>query len=463
MDLNGTSAIVTGGASGLGLATSRLLAERGVRVVVADLQEDKGVPLAKEIGGLFVQTDVTNPGQVIAAVDAAVEMAPLKSLVNCAGIGWATRTIGRDGDYASAHDLDLYRRVIEINLIGTFNCVRLAATKMSLNEPDVDGARGAIVNTASVAAEDGQIGQAAYSSSKGGVVGMTLPVARDLAVVGIRVNTILPGLIDTPIYGEGEGARRSRASWARTCCSRTAWATRPSSRRWRSSCCPTRTSTPSRSASTPASGCSPNSSHACATVRSSRGGTVMIDPELAAIVDVLPKMDLADPVAARQAFEAMLAGITFDIPGIETLDIEDRMVPGHEDDPDVSVRVYRPKGVAAGTVAAPGIVMIHGGGFVIGSVEVEHAGAAQSWRSAPARSWSRSTTAWPPSTPTRPACTTAMPRSRYLHDEADALGVDPGSGGAGRDERRGRAGGGHRPAGPRPGRPGVVLPAAAHP
>ena len=206
MDLNGTSAIVTGGASGLGLATSRLLAERGVRVVVADLQADKGVPLAKEIGGLFVQTDVTNPEQVIAAVDAAVEMAPLKSLVNCAGIGWATRTIGRDGEYSSAHDLDLYRRVIEINLIGTFNCVRLAATKMSLNEPDVDGARGAIVNTASVAAEDGQIGQAAYSSSKGGVVGMTLPVARDLSVVGIRVNTILPGLIDTPIYGEGEGA-----------------------------------------------------------------------------------------------------------------------------------------------------------------------------------------------------------------------------------------------------------------
>ena len=193
MDLNGTSAIVTGGASGLGLATSRLLAERGVRVVVADVQEDKGVPLAKEIGGLFVQTDVTNAEQVITAVDAAVEMAPLKSLVNCAGIGWATRTIGRDGDYASAHDLDLYRRVIEINLIGSFNCIRLAATKMSLNEPDEDGARGAIVNTSSVAAEDGQIGQAAYSSSKGGVVGMTLPVARDLAVVGIRVNTILPG------------------------------------------------------------------------------------------------------------------------------------------------------------------------------------------------------------------------------------------------------------------------------
>ena len=206
MELNGTSGIVTGGASGLGEATSRLLAERGVHVVVADLQEDRGTALAKEIGGLFVQTDVTSTEQVIAAVDAALDMGPLKSLVNCAGIGWAGRTIGKDGDYASAHDLDLYRRVIEINLIGTFNCIRLAATKMSLNEPDADGGRGAIVNTASLAAEDGQIGQAAYSSSKGGVVGMTLPVARDLAVVGIRLNTILPGLIDTPIYGTGEGS-----------------------------------------------------------------------------------------------------------------------------------------------------------------------------------------------------------------------------------------------------------------
>ena len=214
MDLNGTSAIVTGGASGLGEATARLLAGRGVRVVVADLQEDKGVPLAQEIGGLFAPTDVTDPEQVIAAVEAASDMAPLWSLVNCAGIGWATRTIGRDGDYASAHDLDLYRRVIEINLIGTFNCIRLAATKMSRNEPDADGARGAIVNTSSVAAEDGQIGQAAYSSSKGGVVGLTLPVARDLAVVGIRVNTVLPGLIDTPIYGAGEGSDEFKSKLA---------------------------------------------------------------------------------------------------------------------------------------------------------------------------------------------------------------------------------------------------------
>jgi NAD(P)-dependent dehydrogenase (short-subunit alcohol dehydrogenase family) len=214
MDLNGSSAIVTGGASGLGAATSRLLAQRGVRVVVADLQEEKGTALAKEIGGIFAQTDVTNTEHVIASVEAALEMGPLKALVNCAGTGWATRTIGKDGDYASAHDLDLYRKVIEINLIGTYNCIRLAATKMSLNEPDADGARGAIVNTASVAAEDGQIGQAAYSSSKGGVVGMTLPVARDLAVVGIRINTILPGLIDTPIYGEGEGAEAFKTKLA---------------------------------------------------------------------------------------------------------------------------------------------------------------------------------------------------------------------------------------------------------
>jgi NAD(P)-dependent dehydrogenase (short-subunit alcohol dehydrogenase family) len=197
MELSGSSAIVTGGASGLGEATARLLAEKGVHVVVADLQEDKGTALAKEIGGLFAPTDVTKADDVIAAVDAALDMAPLRALVNCAGIGMATRTIGKDGEYASAHDLDLYRRVIEINLIGTFN------------------ARGAIVNTASVAAEDGQIGQAAYSSSKGGLVGMTLPVARDLAVVGIRVNTILPGLIDTPIYGEGPGSEAFKEKLAR--------------------------------------------------------------------------------------------------------------------------------------------------------------------------------------------------------------------------------------------------------
>ncbi|NLA34788.1 MAG: SDR family NAD(P)-dependent oxidoreductase [Actinobacteria bacterium] len=210
MELTGSSAIVTGGASGLGEATVRLLAEKGVKVVIADLdrQQERGDALAKETGGIFVACDVTDTEQVQAAVDAAVEMAPLKSLVNCAGIGFATRTIGKNGE---PHDLDIFKKVIDINLTGTFNCIRLAASAMNKNEGDVDGAKGAIVNTASVAAYDGQIGQAAYSASKGGVVGMTLTVARDLAAAGIRVNTIAPGLIDTPIYGEGEASEAFKA------------------------------------------------------------------------------------------------------------------------------------------------------------------------------------------------------------------------------------------------------------
>jgi NAD(P)-dependent dehydrogenase (short-subunit alcohol dehydrogenase family) len=211
MELSNTSAIITGGASGLGESTARELAKRGVRVVLADLNAERGEALASELNGIFVTCDVTKTDQVTAAIDAAIGLAPLFSVVNCAGVGWATRTIGKDGEYASAHDLDLYRRVIEINLIGTFNVCRLAASKMSLNEPDPDGCRGAIVNTASVAAEDGQIGQVAYSSSKGGVVGLTLPLARDLAVVGIRANCILPGLIDTPIYGTGEASEAFKA------------------------------------------------------------------------------------------------------------------------------------------------------------------------------------------------------------------------------------------------------------
>ncbi len=210
MDVIGSSAIVTGGASGLGAATARLLAERGVRVVVADLasQEERAGALLEGTDGTFVATDVTDTSQVIAAVEAAKDLGPLRVLVNCAGVAWAARTIGKDGQYESAHDLDIFKKVVEINLVGSFNCIRLAATAMSHNEPDADGCRGAIVNTASVAAEDGQIGQAAYSASKGGIVGMTLPVARDLAVVGIRVNTILPGLIDTPIYGSGEASEQ---------------------------------------------------------------------------------------------------------------------------------------------------------------------------------------------------------------------------------------------------------------
>jgi NAD(P)-dependent dehydrogenase (short-subunit alcohol dehydrogenase family) len=211
MDLNESSAVVTGGASGLGAATARLLAQNGAAVVVADVQDDKGEAIAKEIGGIYVHTDVTDTDTIIAAVDAALEAAPLRSLVCCAGIGSAQRTVGRDGEYASAFSLDEYKRVIAINLVGSFDCVRIAATAMSRGSADENGQRGAIVLTASVAAEDGQIGQAAYSSSKGGIVGMTLPVARDLSAIGVRVNTILPGLIDTPIYGEGPASEEFKA------------------------------------------------------------------------------------------------------------------------------------------------------------------------------------------------------------------------------------------------------------
>ncbi|GAA4089634.1 SDR family oxidoreductase [Nocardioides kongjuensis] len=212
MELTGSSAIVTGAASGIGAATARALAAQGATVVVADLQADKGEALAAEINGVFAQVDVTNTEQIAAAVKAAAEIAPLRAVVNSAGIGWAQRTIGRDGQLESAHSLEAFTKVVAINLIGTFDMVRQAATVMSQNEPDEDGCRGAIVNLASVAAFDGQIGQASYSASKGGVVGMTLPVARDLAASGIRLNTVAPGLIDTPIYGEGEAAEAFKAN-----------------------------------------------------------------------------------------------------------------------------------------------------------------------------------------------------------------------------------------------------------
>jgi len=206
VELSGISALVTGGASGLGEATVRALTKRGAWVVVVDLAADKGREVASDVGGIFAQADVTDPTEVTAAVELARELGPLRALVNCAGIGWASRTIGRDGTYGSAHDLDVFRKVVDINLVGTFNVVRLAATAMAATEPLEDGERGAIVNVASLAAFDGQVGQAAYSASKGGIVGMTLPLARDLSVVGIRVNTIAPGLIDTPIYGYGGNA-----------------------------------------------------------------------------------------------------------------------------------------------------------------------------------------------------------------------------------------------------------------
>lgn len=211
VDITGASAIVTGGASGIGAATARQLADKGARVVVADLRADKGEALAHEIGGVFVPVDVTSTEQIIDAVNTAADLGPLRALVNSAGIGWAQRTIGKDGEFSSAHSLDAYKKVLDINLVGTFDCIRIAATAMSRNELTDTGERGAIVNMTSVAAFDGQIGQAAYSSSKGGVVGLTLPVARDLSAVGIRVNTVAPGLIDTPIYGEGEASEAFKA------------------------------------------------------------------------------------------------------------------------------------------------------------------------------------------------------------------------------------------------------------
>lgn len=196
MEVAGAAAIVTGGASGLGAAAARRLAAAGVKVVIVDLQDEVGDALASEIGGAFVHADVTEAGQVQAAVEAAAEMAPLRILVNCAGIGPPARTLNRDGE---PHDLGRFENVIAINLVGTFNTIRLAAAEMAKTEPMDSNERGAIVNTASVAAFDGQIGQAAYSASKGGIVGMTLPVARDLASVGVRVNTIAPGIMDTPM------------------------------------------------------------------------------------------------------------------------------------------------------------------------------------------------------------------------------------------------------------------------
>ena len=198
MDINGSVALVSGGASGLGEATARTLAAAGATVVLADLNADKGKALADELGGSFVETNVADEDSVRAAVDTAAGAGTFRIAVSCAGIGWAQRTVGRDG---SPHDLGAYRKIIEVNLIGTFNVLRLAASAISQTEPLADGERGVIVNTASVAAFDGQIGQISYSASKGGVVAMTLPAARDLAPTGIRVCTIAPGLFDTPLLG----------------------------------------------------------------------------------------------------------------------------------------------------------------------------------------------------------------------------------------------------------------------
>ncbi len=213
MDIRGASAVVTGAASGIGAAVARALAAADARVVVADVDRQKGSAVAQDIGGVFVEVDVTRTDTIVAAVDRAQELGPLRVLVNCAGIAWAQRTVGKDGRYESAADLDAFKRVIAINLVGTFDAIRIASTAMGRTQPcDASGERGVVVNMASVAAFDGQTGQAAYSASKGGLVGMTLPVARDLAAIGVRVNTVAPGLIDTPIYGQGEASEAFKAN-----------------------------------------------------------------------------------------------------------------------------------------------------------------------------------------------------------------------------------------------------------
>jgi NAD(P)-dependent dehydrogenase (short-subunit alcohol dehydrogenase family) len=197
MQIKGHVFIVTGGASGLGGATTRLIAESGGKVVIADVQADKGEALARELGASarFVKCDVTSEADAQTAVEAACSLGTLRGLVNCAGIAIGEKTVGKDGPHALAS----FTRVIAINLIGSFNMIRLAAAAMSRLDPTSDGERGVLVNTASVAAFDGQIGQAAYSASKGGIVGMTLPVARDLSRSGIRCCTIAPGLFATPM------------------------------------------------------------------------------------------------------------------------------------------------------------------------------------------------------------------------------------------------------------------------
>ena len=195
MQIEGKMFIVTGGASGLGEGTARMLAAEGGQVVIADMQADKGEAVAKDIGGAFVKCDVSSEADGQAVVAKAASMGKLMGLVNCAGIAPAEKTVGKSGP----HRLDLYARVVMVNLVGTFNMIRLAADAMGRNEPEPTGERGVLVSTASIAAYEGQIGQAAYAASKGGVVGMTLPIARDLAKSGIRNMTIAPGIFGTPM------------------------------------------------------------------------------------------------------------------------------------------------------------------------------------------------------------------------------------------------------------------------
>lgn len=209
MDIRNQVVLITGGASGLGAGTARALTAQGARVVLADVQDEAGRTLAAELGQTYLHCDVTSESDAQAAVNAAVALGPLRSLVNCAGIAPASRIVGKSGP----HDLGLFRRVIDINLVGSFNMARLAAHAMTTNEPQATGERGVIINTASVAAYDGQIGQAAYAASKAGIVGMTLAIARDLSKLGIRCMTIAPGIFGTPmLFGMPQEVQDSLAA-----------------------------------------------------------------------------------------------------------------------------------------------------------------------------------------------------------------------------------------------------------
>jgi NAD(P)-dependent dehydrogenase (short-subunit alcohol dehydrogenase family) len=212
MEIRGSTALVTGGGSGLGEATARELVARGARVLILDRDRTRGAEVAKALGpaARFAAADVSDEAEVAAALDRAAELGPLRAVVSCAGIGTPGRVVDKSGQPL---DLGVFRRVIEVNLIGTFNVLRLAAARMLANEPLASGERGVVVNTASIAAFEGQIGQAAYAASKGGVVGMTLSIARDLAGAGIRVCTIAPGLFATPLLmGLPEPAREALAA-----------------------------------------------------------------------------------------------------------------------------------------------------------------------------------------------------------------------------------------------------------
>ena len=229
MNIDSAAAIVTGGASGIGLAVAQVLGAAGARPVIVDMNAELGEAVAAEHGFTFVRADVASESDVVAAIAAAQEVGPLRVIVNSAGVSRSSRTVARDLTPLPLAEFEWHVRV---NLIGTFNVCRLGAAAMGGQETSDDGARGAIVNFASIAAFEGQVGQVSYAASKGGIVGMTLPLARDLAALGVRVNTVVPGLIDTPIYGTGRRPRSSRPSWVATSCSPSVWGTQPSWPRW---------------------------------------------------------------------------------------------------------------------------------------------------------------------------------------------------------------------------------------